>query len=799
MSTNNLVENEIKALLCSCQHDDEAFPAELSKVVEKCFHLPGGQPVEEKAILIVENLLAPFPFREFLSAYVKDRGAFLSALIHGLYFGDYKPQTKCDFYLLFQVLAETAKLTDFQKALSKLSLDEQTRLLTHSFSHYRDGSFLIQREIVHPQLQQLKVGLQRDFYCIHKLKAMLYAYNILDEKNLSEILRNLEAHAIEESQHVYVLLEQATQAIINSSLHLYETLSTVHIPGMQPLFEPEEKESALERKKKLEELFKPYTTPPLTPAHIVHFARVFGLKGNFPFLELECELDAQSSLVEKLTWIRDLFQSSFRLINKERKLLNYYIYFIETLLEQVHGLSYQPELYLSALNQLIFAMPTKGKALDRQGSLATILDGLRSVSNDLKKVTCVVFDQSEEPLFSENAAVIDVLNQKYNSAVIHLSKTQAFEMAAKLEVRELLDTSETGHLGYAGVRNALFLLSPMLNHPVNKEEFHKRVLGSSASKIFMFDDDNVFPASNIYCHLMLFHRPNRFSALQGYNIGRYSKLIHMQTFHEFLAETTKSCIHSRWIEEPYSATMSEHFSKPKLSINVPMGAEEGHFNFLFELYPLLKASIHIPGTRFPTGQIPTRPFMGFEQRLDSYIPYAIGINLVQYLIDPLNRRGDCALPWNDSEISDHFRSLEETVKFMTLESTRKDMQERFWRNVNQLYHGDEDNVLREHLRGLIDEDIDRVVQALTDLSPEEQHSLDAIADIYRKYQNDARMLWEFGQRLLKSKNVEKERNAIENEFKIRVEDLPLTHSFYLLCKRVGEGDFIKAASKLISD
>lgn len=799
MTKSELIEKEITQLLKSFTKEDEEFPLALSRTVENCFHLPDAKNSQEQAILILENLYAPLDFRQFLSKYVAEPAPFLSALIYGIYFGDYRPHAKQDFYFLIQILAENSSQAHLKKVWTQLSLDEQTRLLTRTFSNYREGSFLIQQIVDNPLLQQLNIGLQREFYSIHKLKALLYAYKTIEEINLKEILDQLETNALEDSQKVYQLLNETVKAIIDSSMNLYETLKQVKIPGLPPLLDPDEKDSALMRKKKLEELFKPYLIPDFTPAQTVRFARVFGLRGNFSFLELECELDAEASLVEKLTWIRDLFQSSFRLINKERKLLNFYIFFVEAVLQQMHAMQYQPQLYLEALKQTVFAMPTKGKLLSRQGSLITVLEGLSSLTNQLQNVSFVVFDQSDEPLFLKNSAFINSMNEKYHIKIAHLSKKQLFEMADQLGIKELVDTSENGHLGYAGVRNAIFLLAPMVNHPLTKEVFRQRVLGLQASPIFMFDDDNVFPTSNLYCHLMFVHRSKRFSALQAYNTGRYSKLIHMQTFDDFIKDPTTSCMHSRWIEVPYNATMSEYLSKPKLSINVPMGAEEGHLNLLFEYYPLLKASIHIPGTRFPEHVIPTRPFVGFEQRLKGYIAYAVGIDLIQFLIDPLNRRGDCALPWNDEEISNSFKTLEDVLKYIALDSTRTEMQNRFWKNLAMLYRESEDHLLRENLRGLINENIDGVFVATlkTDLLPEELNSLKAIAGIYKDYQKDANILWEYGQRILETKDIGGSKNEFEKRYHLKFEDLPLTHSFYLLCKRIGSGDFNRTITHLL--
>lgn len=778
--------------------DEENYPAALSQAIETCFHLPDAKVPSEQAVEIIEALLKPFSFKKFLKKYVSNPDLFVSALIYGLYFGDYKPQKKHDFYTLLQILSENISQEDLQKAFTKLDLNEQTRLIAHTFANYREGSFLIQREVTHPKLKQLTIGLQREFYSIHKLKALLYVYQSIDEKTLNDIVNALETQAIEESQKVYQLLDEVTRAIINSSTKVYETLTQVKIPGMPPLLSHEDIETAIERKKKLEELFKPYLNPPLTPVQVLHFARIFGLKGNFPFLELECELDSQASLCEKLMWIRDLFSDPFRVFNKERKLLNFYIFFIEALLQQIHSIHHQPELYFNSLKRLIFAMATKGKDLSSQGSLETILDGLRSLTNNLKPISLLVFDQSDASLFSQNAKTINALNEKYQCNITHLSKKEIFECAAKLGIKDLLDTSETGHLGYSGIRNCIFLLSPMINHPLNLQEFDQRVLQETANPIFMFDDDNVFPASNIYCYLMFVHRQKRYSALQCYNTGRYSKLIHAQTFREFMEAPAKSLMHARWIDTPYNATMSEYISKPKVGLNIPLGAEEGYLNFLFEFYPLLKPSIHIPGPRFPKGVLPTRPYMGFEQRLKSYISYAIGVDLVQYLLDPLNKQGDCVFPWNDREVSDTFRSLKQTMQYMATPAIQLEMQDRFWKRLDAMINPRELNVLREHLNGLIDEKIEDVVASQKNLTIEEQKSLREIADIYREYQKDARILLEYGEDILMTKSPAQTKAKIERKHGVGISELALTYSLHLICRRVGTAEFNLSVARIVS-
>jgi hypothetical protein len=234
-------------------------------------------------------------------------------------------------------------------------------------------------------------------------------------------------------------------------------------------------------------------------------------------------------------------------------------------------------------------------------------------------------------------------------------------------------------------------------------------------------------------------------------------------------------------------------------LNLPFGSEEGHLIVHKKLSYFWRESIHLAGTRFPQKNIPTRPFVGLEEFLGKFLPYAIQLELVHDLIDSANTLGRCILPWNNKALFPAFANLREVFACVAEEKHKREMQKLFWENVRAVVQGsDAALILPSTLEMLIHMDVDEAMQALApsaSLSPKEKASLKNIGDLYRFFKQDALYFKEYAAAICEGQErdyplaVERVKCAMEHKYALAFVDYPLTGGFYLLARSAGLGQF----------
>lgn len=589
------------------------------------------------------------------------------------------------FYLLLQILAENSSRKELREALQLLEPAQQLQLIGELFTYYREGSWFLLREL--EEWKELIENLRSGYWSLAEFKK---------GKSFTE----LENHARKESAEVLNLLKDIVPAMVKAA-------------GVD-----------------ISEYFGDYH---FTQAEMVKWTQLFGLKGNFPFLQIE-----GTDFKEKLTYIKAVFENPLLLVKTEEFRIKLYLYFIKTWVEHLRTLNRHPEYFKEGLDKLIFAIPTKERDLDHEATLETLLIGLKvlcdAIQYPIKKIPIYVFDQSMSGLSQHNKKVIDQLNTKFSSHISHFDLDYILKKAADYKIRPLIETADN-NLGFGGMRNCVFLLSPLIKDM-------SLPLFDSSHRILMSDDDNEFPVSNFFCHAYFAaKKKGEFIGMRTYFTGRNTQLI------EVPLKGNPSTIHAKWTDQPFFASMSEYNGNSKLCLDLPFASEEGQLDTAFEHYPLLKASLHLSGPRYPT-----------EEKTLSYTSYAFGVLLVQWLLDPLKKHGLCALPWNDDSLP-LFKSLREAVVYMAKAETEEEMKRRFWNNMK----------------------LDNKLSEVISLMPETDD-----VNFLREYKKN-----------VTQKNVESLKTKMEIKHHIRFEDYPLTHHLYLICKRVGTGEFCRLVRGLI--
>lgn len=256
--------------------------------------------------------------------------------------------------------------------------------------------------------------------------------------------------------------------------------------------------------------------------------------------------------------------------------------------------------------------------------------------------------------------------------------------------------------------------------------------------------------------------------------------------------------------------------------------EEGHFIGMETLKPFFSLPcIHLCGTRYPEKEIPTHFFVGLEEHLQNFIPYAGAMVMVQTLLDPLNRTKHTVFPWNDDDSTITFSCLRESLAYVV--ERKAEMQSRFWRNLNNLYTVGNPktmqffNMLNSFMHDHVLEIVENFQRKET-LTKEEKESLVNIERIYLLCHQDAQLLWDFGiavidqikEQLKKSGRekgswtdecvkgtidlkalIDRVKERVEKERTLHFSNYPLTEAFYLLLQVVGAAEFTKIVSKII--
>lgn len=728
------------------------------------------------------------------------------AFFYGLYFKDIdlsllESGTLNAEYILFQLLAEQASTSSLRKYIQKLSFEIQVRLIGHSLQHYREGSYFILTECEqlfskgaqrYHRLYEFLLHLKRHYYDIDYFQELLNQEKTINEKALENIQHQLEAKAEKQIQEISSLFKQLTV------------------------------------------LFKSHDEHRFSLEDFRQFAKTFGLYGHYPYITLLGKEILTTSLLDKMRILQAIFRDPLRSVQIKPEEFQSVVSFLLMLRTHLASINGDPTKYAEGLKWLTIAIPTSGKRLDKQAGLHSLIDGVNFMQDflnanlpsqkQLKSPPIFVFDQSDEPIFIKNKRYIHRINKIKHSNVVHVSRKEALAIANKIGIEPLLNTTKEGNFGFAGSRNCVFLLAPLLKHLYLKGKttinsvlkldrktllhlFKDVVLSAnnrdSGNTILMIDDDMQIPEANLFCHALFSQDcANSYGFSHGFCYGRATKYLNrFRALQEILYHPEDTFDITQWVNIPFSITMAEYIGKPKICLNVPFGQEERHLDIGKVINPLLQLSYHLGGTRYPNQHIPSRHFIDLDKHLAKFIPYTMDINLSMDLIEPSNVNGRCIFPWNDIPFSTHFSCLNDVFNYISDKKTKKIIQQRFWRNVNEVFgSSDNDIPLRKCLHEIINMNVDAIFNGFKRQHPlnhAEKTALTKIGNLYKEFQQDATLLWSFATSLIKSDLgshqikdiINQTKSALEKQNAVSLSDYPFTQHFYLLCLSVGAGEF----------
>lgn len=775
--------------------DHPDFLQHLIKAFEKSFQ--GSSDLDHTEHILTDFFQnIPFDFSEFLRNYPltdNSKKGFFIDVLYGLYFGEIKLSSlkhqdqvfNLEFVLL-RVLATRIEEKKLKEIWQQLSAEKKLRLICFAFLDLREGSHafihLLEND---PDYRELVLGLKSRYLDINKFHQLI--------NSNEDVASKIKEYAREQTTEFY---------------HLFRELV-----GLMQAF-------PFNIHKELQDRLTYFCAQDFTVEDFSTFAKYFGLEGHIPFLKNREGICEEKTLVEKFRIVNTVFKNPKSVLEIDQKNVIAITFFVLTVIDHLDALKNHPHKYKDGIEKLSFGMATCGKKLSKTSSLSSLLKGLKQIetitqSSFLNTTPIFVFDQSDDSLFYENQAYIDTLNRKFNSSIVHISKNEALSIAKLLQVEPLLNTTETGNFGYGGARNCIYLLAPLLkmawkdsfkaitelDQSVLKKYFSQVLEESHA--IFMFDDDLEIAAANILSDALLV-QTKRVPHYLSYTIGRNTKFGNQFIdLNRFFSKPQDNFLSTQWMSCPIGAGMSELVTPSFFCLNLPFGAEEGHFDRKDNYNALLQPSFHLAGTRYPSQEIPTRFFIGMENHLKQFIPMAIHLDLSNTLLDSLNNNGVCALPWNDENTACPQNNLRAIFEYVSSPQVAREMQNRFWRNVDMyLLKQSKTCTYLESIKSLCECDVENVVASYIDvntLNEIEKKSLQAIQAIYQMYKYDAGYVLEYLELVTKQlkfdnlDNVEKiledVRHDMQERYQIRFIDYPLLQGLYLIFKAIGAQQF----------
>ncbi len=914
------VRAEFTALFAKHSAGTAAFQGALIACIAHCFHLTALHLSNcAKAKIIVGNLIrccpytaelaAEHPLSQFLERFIpqkREEKKFLIAVLYGLYYGDVdlaqhtlqNQVERFDFFLL-QILAETVSRATLVKALKALSLDNQVFLICYVVNRYREGSFYILNALMkifskkmcprgsvngEEKLCKLIANLRSHYFDSHYLYSLLVDREEVDALAVAEIFDALQAYALEETDCVHKLLQEVIKVMVDSPVRVFEELEEMRNPQSSALpSSSSARQRAEMQRENLRLSFKSFLAHDYTSEQLCAFFKVFGLRNHLPPLIVGHKERPERSLLDKLQYLHHLFSHPTILLQVDgQEILNLFS-FVHNFSMHLEAFCFHPAVFQSGFSQLACAMPTKGKSLERGGCLASLLQSINALERILNaklnmssdapqgvlQSDCrligdfcmVVFDQSRARLFAKNQLFIQKLMCRYKCKIMHISEDQALELAAKIGVKALLDTTGRGEMGYGGARNCVFLLTAVLRHAfkLGKRSFHEVLqmddcalralfdqftLGGAADSplspcgdtLWMIDDDMEIPLSHLFSYALFagnFSKEYAYSGAFGY--GRGTKYhIYFHYLQDVFNHPLRNFMTTQWLQTTTPALMSEYVGKPKVGLNLPLGSEEAHLKLNQQISFFLTPSYHLAGTRYPTRQIPINFFVGLEEYLKKFLPYALGVELTVFLVDATNSLGRCILPWKDKNAALSFSCLRSVFKHMGDPALKVHMQRRFWKNVHDLLHSMPcKGKLSGTLHYLCGLDVDAYLASLQKgkaLELSECNSLKAIGELYKLFKKDALVFSEFIGYVIEcidasTKPVRRgegeslplwhsaciehsvdfgalldcAKEHVERRHGIALAEYPLTGGFWLLAHAVGAGEFCDIIGRLISE
>ena len=537
-------------------------------------------------------------------------------------------------------------------------------------------------------------------------------------------------------------------------------------------------------KKAAETLFLPLT---FSDDLIRKFISIFGLYGHQVPLKTPSLADFEG-LDDKLVAIIQYLKEP----EKDAEIEKALHLFCQRVLAHLKALSH-PEVYIEGLQHIVYTIPTCGRDLKNEPSLESFLEGFKRFSDH--DFVIFIFDQSTVAQYKKNARYIKSLEKRYTTHIEHLDKSTLIHLAKEHGLEELIVTGPEKRFGYAGVRNALLLLGPIV---------HRRFYNKDLTPCIMISDDDVYnPACNLFSDALFAkeHLNSYFSRFGSY-IGRITTTVYASMdFLECLTRSNKILSQCAWSQSPIPHCMSPLLSSPKLCLNIPLGQEENHFwalnNYDFDFR---KPALHLAGWRYPKGILPTNRFSGLAAYLQPLNAYVWGLSLVTELLDPSNLSNKCALVWN--LVSKPYSCLTEAIDNILQPETIQAMQKQFWQNYRDFLKGFSESSGSHpgHLvQQLIDSDLDKVLHEYCALNPDTHFYKKELLELqcfFQTMKQEALWLKEFAFAIETLECIEKAKDLVERSSKKNIEALYFVYPLYVLCKSVGACGFQNAVRKM---
>ena len=310
-----------------------------------------------------------------------------------------------------------------------------------------------------------------------------------------------------------------------------------------------DKKNAEMQKERLKVFFQPFLSRRYNFEEFLDFTELFGIVEDSTMLNFQNRQCSDRSLAAKVLFLHEAFSDADTLTLTSNEEIQTAINFALKIVKHLEALHDHPSIYKKGLDTLSFGMPTGDKLLENLPSLPSVLQGFmhffKHLNSKLSEPISLghfpffVYDQSEPEVFEKNRSFIERLNKEHGCSIVQFSSEEILQLAGKIGVGPLIGKETSRKFGYGGMRNCVFLLTPMLRNLFSKgkktydeiismeeselkEVFHQSI--QIAPTVFMADDDMEIPASNIYSYALYAQETiGRYSSLHGYILGRNSR------------------------------------------------------------------------------------------------------------------------------------------------------------------------------------------------------------------------------------------------------------------------------------
>lgn len=756
---------------------------------------------------IFNKKLSQSQIRHFLSHILSEiyyNENFLPSIDHS------HPQEFLESFFLV-LLAEILEKNEIDELLSKLLIREKLHLICHCRCHLREGGWTILNQLQAMPHQDSKwnlliTGLRRNYY------ETSYFYELLQHPSVSleKLVDELEVHSAMQINQIARDLPRLIDLVIHSPVSGY-----IEIEKMKEKIDPnllitsvdqQNRRKLAHAQEEMEKLFIKHCDQSYTFEEMREFFQLFGLKG--PSLDVSVTPDPNASLSVVLQTMKELFEKPEFLSGDHRNTL---ITFLLSLCQKLYAFHREPLQYSSGLARIVYAVPTRGTNFSSLPWLPSVLSGLGEIIQHLhakghrdyalSDYPIIVLDQSNPKQFAENQIYVEHLAAQYKAQIWHVSRKQALSFSQKLGISSWIKIASKGGFGYAGSRNCVFFLAPVINSAARqgirsfdallklskkklRSWFEEAVLGqtSQAAIIHMGEDDVAIPPCNFFADAFFAEtcKDIYFSRL-SFCIGRTKQVIYAPLSSSIVSRIPSAAFYSsQWSERPIIGGMKGQLTKPRFCLPIHLGNEEWHSRppvCVFELFQ--QPVIHFGGNGFPETSLPLSPFDGLVNALRTLVPYSLQISMSSCLLDPGNDYGRRVMPWVEKDKVDSFHSLGELMKDALSKDSLDELKRRFWNNVYDLFGEVLLNNLpfRDDMLALAQVDFLFSVPA-------------SLLHYYETARQDAILFFEYGKKVVElhkqgvSHPHEEAKRDIEERFKIKISDTQFTKDMYLLIKEI---------------